>query len=301
MMTASSLQTLRGNLLVNEPMSRHTSWKIGGEAEQMYMPADIDDLALFLSGLPESEPLMFIGLGSNLLVRDGGIEGTVISFKGSMADIELHADNKLSAGAGISCAKLSRFCHRNNLLGAEFFAGIPGLLGGALAMNAGAFGGETWSVVDAVNTIDRAGNIYTRSKDDYRIGYRSVKGHENEWFVSADIHLQSGNGEQAAQQVKQLLKQRSETQPTGLPSCGSVFKNPPGDYAARLIEASGLKGFCIGDAVVSEKHANFIINAGQATAADVEALMLHIQQTVNDKFNVQLQSEVKIVGRYSND
>lgn len=301
MMTASSLQTLRGSLLVNEPMSRHTSWKIGGEAEQMYTPADIDDLALFLSGLPESEPLMFIGLGSNLLVRDGGIEGTVISFKGSMADIELHADNKLSAGAGISCAKLSRFCHRNNLLGAEFFAGIPGLLGGALAMNAGAFGGETWSVVDAVNTIDRAGNIYTRSKDDYRIGYRSVKGHASEWFVSADIHLQSGNGEQAAQQVKQLLKQRSETQPTGLPSCGSVFKNPPGDYAARLIEASGLKGFRIGDAVVSEKHANFIINAGQATAADVEALMLHIQQTVNDKFNVQLQSEVKIVGRYSND
>ncbi len=301
MMAASSLQTLRGSLLVNEPMSRHTSWKIGGEAEQMYTPADIDDLALFLSGLPESEPVMFVGLGSNLLVRDGGIEGTVISFKGSMAAIELHADNKLSAGAGISCAKLSRFCHRNNLLGAEFFAGIPGLLGGALAMNAGAFGGETWSVVDAVNTIDRAGNIYTRSRADYQIDYRSVNGHENEWFVSADIHLQSGNGEQAAQQVKQLLKQRSETQPTGLPSCGSVFKNPPGDYSARLIEASGLKGFSIGDAVVSEKHANFIINAGQAKAADVEALMLHIQQTVNDKFNVQLQSEVKIVGRYSND
>ncbi len=301
MMAASSLQTLRGSLLVNEPMSKHTSWKIGGEAEQMYTPADIEDLALFLSGLSESEPLMFIGLGSNLLVRDGGIEGTVISFKGSMAAIDLHADNKLSAGAGVSCAKLSRFCHRHNLLGAEFFAGIPGLLGGALAMNAGAFGGETWSVVDAVSTIDRAGNIYTRSKDDYQIGYRSVKGHENEWFVSADINLQSGNGEQAAQQVKQLLKQRSETQPTGVPSCGSVFKNPPGDYAARLIEACGLKGFRIGDAVVSEKHANFIINAGQAKAADVEALMQHIQQTVNDKFNVQLQSEVKIVGRVRND
>lgn len=301
MMAASSLQTLRGSMLLNEPMSKHTSWKIGGVAEQMYTPADIDDLALFLSGLPESEPVMFIGLGSNLLVRDGGIEGTVISFKGSMANIELHADNRVSAGVGISCAKLSRFCHRNNLLGGEFFAGIPGLLGGALAMNAGAFGGETWSVVDTVITIDRAGNIYTRTKKDYQIGYRSVKGHEDEWFVSATMHLQAGNGEQAAQRVKQLLKQRSETQPTGLPSCGSVFKNPPGDYAARLIEASGLKGFRIGDAVVSEKHANFIINVGQAKAVDVEALMKYIQQTVNEKFNVQLQSEVKIVGRYSND
>ena len=301
MMAASSLQTLRGNLLVNEPMSRHTSWKIGGPAERMYTPADIDDLALFLSSLPESEPLRFIGLGSNLLVRDGGIEGTVISFKGSMANINLHADNRVSAGAGVSCAKLSRFCHRNNLLGAEFFAGIPGLLGGALAMNAGAFGGETWSVVETVNTVDRSGNVYTRTRDDYQIGYRSVKGHENEWFVNADICLRPGDGEQAAQQVKQLLKQRGETQPTGVPSCGSVFKNPPGDYAARLIEASGLKGFRIGDAVVSDKHANFIINIGQAKAADVEALMQHIQQTVNEKFNVKLQSEVKVVGRVSND
>lgn len=301
MMTASSIQTLRGNLLLNEPMSRHTSWKIGGVAERMYTPADIDDLALFLSDLPESEPLMFIGLGSNLLVRDGGIEGTVISLKGSLASIELLADSRFSAGAGVSCAKLSRFCHRNNLLGGEFFAGIPGLLGGALAMNAGAFGGETWSVVETVTTIDRAGNIYTRNKEDYQIAYRSVKGHENEWFVSAIMHLQPGNGEQAAQQVKQLLKQRSETQPTGLPSCGSVFKNPPGDYAARLIESSGLKGFRIGDAVVSEKHANFIINAGQATAADVEALMQHIQLTVKEKFNVELQSEVRIVGRCGND
>jgi UDP-N-acetylmuramate dehydrogenase len=282
-------------------MSKHTSWKIGGKAEQMYTPVDIDDLSLFLSGLPESEPVMFIGLGSNLLVRDGGIEGTVISLKGSMAVVELKADNKLNAGAGVSCARLSRFCHRNNLLGAEFFAGIPGLLGGALAMNAGAFGGETWSVVDSVNTIDRAGNIYTRTRNDYQIGYRSVKGHENEWFVSATICLHPGNGEQAAEKVKQLLKHRSETQPTGVPSCGSVFKNPPGDHAARLIEASGLKGFRIGGAVVSEKHANFIINEGLATAADVEALMLHVQQTVKEKYSVQLQSEVKIVGRYNNE
>lgn len=301
MMATSSLQTLRGSLLVNEPMSKHTSWKIGGDAKQMYTPADIDDLALFLSGLPESEPVMFVGLGSNLLVRDGGIDGTVISLKGCMSAIELHADNKLSAGAGVSCAKLSRFCHRNNLLGAEFFAGIPGLLGGALAMNAGAFGGETWSVVDSVITIDRVGNIYTRSKDDYQIGYRSVKGYQNEWFVSANMRLRPGNGEQASEQVKQLLRKRSETQPTGVPSCGSVFKNPPGDHAARLIEASGLKGFRIGDAVISEKHANFIINTGQAKAADIEALIQHIQKTVDKKFNVQLQSEVKIIGRYSND
>lgn len=301
MMSATTQHTFRGTLLVNEPMTKHTSWKIGGVAEHMYTPADIDDLAEFLASLAEDEPVMFVGLGSNLLVRDGGIRGTVISLKGSLAEIEILPNKLIRAGAGVSCAKLSRFCHRNNLLGGEFFAGIPGLLGGALAMNAGAFGGETWSVINTVTTIDRQGNIYLRSTDDYEIGYRSVKGYAGEWFVSADICLSEGDGEQAAQQVKQLLEKRALTQPTGLASCGSVFKNPPGDYAARLIEASGLKGFRLGDAVVSEKHANFIINDGQATADDVETLIRHIQHTVKDKFGIKLQSEVKIVGEGTSD
>jgi len=301
MMSVTKQHVFRGTLLENEPMTKHTSWKIGGVADHMYTPADIDDLAAFLVSLPEDEPVMFVGLGSNLLVRDGGIRGTVISLKGGLSEIELLPNKLVRAGAGVSCAKLSRFCHRNNLVGGEFFAGIPGLLGGALAMNAGAFGGETWSVIDTVTTIDRQGTIYLRSADDYEIGYRKAKGYAGEWFVSADICLSAGDGEQAAQHVKQLLEKRSQTQPTGLPSCGSVFKNPPGDYAARLIEACGLKGFRIGDAFVSEKHANFIINDGKASASDVETLIRHIRETVKDKFDIKLQSEVRVVGEHAND
>jgi UDP-N-acetylmuramate dehydrogenase len=301
MMAASNVYSYKGALQLDEPMAKHTSWRVGGKADQIYTPADIDDLAGFLKSLTASEPVMFIGLGSNLLVRDGGIRGTVISLKGSLSEISLLENNVIRASAGISCAKLSRFCHRNNLLGAEFFAGIPGLLGGALAMNAGAFGGETWSVIESVTTIDMQGNIYVRSPHDYEIAYRSVKGPKDEWFVSADIKLTLGDGEAAAQNIKKLLEKRNQTQPTGLPSCGSVFKNPQGDYAARLIEDSGLKGFKIGDATVSEKHANFIINSGNASASDIEKLMKLVQRTVEQKQGVKLQSEVKIVGEFADE
>jgi len=301
MMAASNVYNFRGTLQIDEPMLKHTSWRVGGKADQLYTPADIDDLVSFLRSLPATEPLMFIGLGSNLLVRDGGIRGTVISLKGSLSEITLLENNVIRASAGISCAKLSRFCHRNNLLGGEFFAGIPGLLGGALAMNAGAFGGDTWSVIESVTTIDMQGNVYVRTPKDYEIAYRSVKGNRNEWFVSADIKLTLGDGEAAAQNVKELLEKRNQSQPTGLPSCGSVFKNPPGDYAARLIEVSGLKGFRIGDAVVSEKHANFIINSGKASASDIEKLMKLVQRTVEQKQGVKLQSEVKIVGEFADE
>ena len=301
MMAASNVYSFKGVLQVDEPMVKHTSWRVGGKVDQLYTPADIDDLSNFLKSLPEKESVMFIGLGSNLLVRDGGIRGTVISLKGSLSDISLLENNVIRASAGVSCAKLSRFCHRNDLLGGEFFAGIPGLLGGALAMNAGAFGGETWSVIESVTTIDMQGNVYVRSPKEYEIAYRSVKGHQDEWFVSADIKLTLGDGEAAAQNVKELLEKRNQTQPTGLPSCGSVFKNPKGDYAARLIEASGLKGFRIGDAVVSEKHANFIINSGNASASDIEKLMNLVQRTVEQKQGVKLQSEVKIVGEFADE
>jgi len=301
MMTASNVYSFRGTLQLDEPMVKHTSWRVGGKVDQLYTPADIDDLASFLNSLPTAEPVMFIGLGSNLLVRDGGIRGTVISLKGSLSEISLLENNVIRASAGVSCAKLSRFCHRNNLLGGEFFAGIPGLLGGALAMNAGAFGGETWSVIESVTTIDMQGNIYVRSAEDYEISYRSVKGPKDEWFVSADIRLTLGDGKAAAKNVKELLEKRNQTQPTGLPSCGSVFKNPQGDYAARLIEASGLKGFRIGDAIVSEKHANFIINSGNASASDIEKLMKLVERTVERKQGVKLQSEVKIVGEFADE
>jgi len=301
MMTASSENNFKGTLLIDEPMAKHTSWRIGGVADKFYTPFDIDDLSLFISQLPETENIMFLGLGSNLLVRDKGIRGTVISLKGSLSEIETLDNNCLRVGAGASCAKLARYCHRNNLIGGEFFAGIPGLFGGALAMNAGAFGGETWPIVKSVITMDKQGVTRKRTAKEYEINYRSVKGHKDEWFISADLQFTPGDGTAAALRVKNLLDKRAKTQPTGLPSCGSVFKNPENDYAARLIEACGLKGYKLGGAVISEKHANFIINSGNAKARDVEKLINYIQATVKKEKFVELQTEVKIVGEADNE
>ena len=299
MMAAISNNKLRGQMKFNEPMSKHTSWRIGGVADQFYTPADINDLADLLMSLPANENLLWLGLGSNLLVRDGGIRGTVIALKGSLSDMQLLDDYCVEVGAGASCAKLARFCSKNNLIGGEFFAGIPGLLGGALAMNAGAFGGETWRYVSSVTTVNKQGELRVRKPDEYAIAYRNVTGPENEWFVSAVLKFEQGNGEQAAVKIRSMLDKRSESQPSGLPSCGSVFRNPQGDYAARLIEESGLKGFRMGAAVVSEKHANFIINTGDATAKDVEELIMYVQKTVQEKQGVCLKTEVKIVGEFA--
>lgn len=296
MMAAMNSSSLRGVIKHNEPMARYTSWRVGGVADQMYTPADAQDLAEFILTLPENEPLFWLGLGSNLLVRDAGIRGTVISLKGSMSEIKLLDALRVEVGAGASCAKLARFCSKNNLTGGEFFAGIPGLMGGALAMNAGAFGGETWRYVESVTTLNRQGKLTVREAKQYATAYRSVNGPIDEWFVSAVLKFTAGNGEQGSEQIRQLLEKRAQTQPTGLASCGSVFRNPEGDYAARLIEASNLKGFRMGGAVVSEKHANFIINEGTATAEDIEQLLYYVQQQVKEKQGVELKTEVKIVG-----
>ncbi len=296
MMAAMNEQPWRGEMKLNEPMSKHTSWRIGGVADHYYTPADIEDLSKYLAALPEQEPVMWLGLGSNLLVRDGGVRGTVIALKGSLSDIQLLDGDRIEVGAGTSCAKLARYCSKHDLVGGEFFAGIPGLLGGALAMNAGAFGSETWDFVESVITMDRQGHVFTRQPDDFSIGYRTVKGRDKEWFVSAILKFKSGDGAKAAENIRQLLDKRAATQPTGLPSCGSVFRNPQGDYAARLIEDCGLKGKQIGGAVVSEKHANFIINTNKASARDVETLIAYVQQQVKLKHGVDLHTEVKVVG-----
>lgn len=296
MMTAMNQHPLRGEMKLNEPMSKHTTWRVGGVADQFYTPADVDDLAHLLADLPKNENLFWLGLGSNLLVRDGGIRGTVIALKGSLSDIKSLDETRIEVGAGATCAKVARFCNKNNLIGGEFLAGIPGLLGGALAMNAGAFGNETWDYVESVTTVDYYGNLKKHFAKVFQTSYRTVIGPKNEWFVSAVLKFEKGNGEEAAERVRQLLDQRNQTQPIGKPSCGSVFRNPEGDYAARLIEATGLKGKKIGGAEVSEKHANFIINTGNATAKDIEDLILFVQQQVKEKQGVELQTEVKIVG-----
>lgn len=291
----TSKQHIRGELHLNEPMARHTSWRTGGTVDRYFIPADIDDLVVFLKSVSEEEQLLWVGLGSNTLVRDGGFRGTVIATHGLTSHIEREADCVV-VGAGVASAKLARFCAKQSLTGAEFFAGIPGLIGGALAMNAGAFGGETWRHVISVETLDKYGIVHNRKADEYKVGYRSVMGPDNEWFISATMKFETGDTGQATKNIKNLLAKRAETQPTGLASCGSVFRNPENDHAARLIESCGLKGKRIGGAVVSEKHANFIINEKNATATDIEALIEHVQKIVEEQCGVLLQKEVCIVG-----
>jgi len=287
---------LRGALTLDEPMARHTSWRVGGPADYYYQPADIDDLAEVLAQWPEQAPLSWLGLGSNLLVRDGGIRGLVVVTSGVLNGLVRLDNGLVRAEAGVACPKVARFCGRAGLVGAEFLAGIPGTMGGALAMNAGAFGGETWPLVREVETIDRRGQRRLRTPDEYQIAYRHVRGPANEWFIAAHLSLQSGDAEASQARVKELLNRRSETQPTGVPSGGSVFRNPADDHAGRLIEACDLKGLCIGGACVSEKHANFFINTGSATAADIEALIHRVQAEVESRQGVRLIPEVHVLG-----
>jgi UDP-N-acetylmuramate dehydrogenase len=286
----------------NEPMSAHTSWRAGGVARQYVHAESLSALAAFMSSLPENADILWLGLGSNTLVRDGGFNGTVIATQGVMSQLELTDEVTVYVGAGVTGAKLARFCSKHKLTGAEFFAGIPGLVGGALAMNAGAFGGETWPLVVAVETINRKGEITKRQASDFKYSYRHVEGPKDEWFISATMRLkkQQNNNRQENNtiDIKRLLARRAEAQPTGVASCGSVFRNPAGHYAAQLIERCGLKGKRIGGAVVSEKHANFIINDNDATASDIETLIQLIQKTVKEKYSIPLQTEVQIVGNH---
>ena len=276
-------------------MAKHTSWHVGGPADLFFTPRDAVDLAAFLRQLPPDVPVLWIGLGSNLLVRDGGIRGAVVSTHGALGTLERLSATRIQAEAGVPCARVARQCVKWGLGPAEFFAGIPGTLGGALAMNAGAWGGETWRHVIEVDVLDRRGVRHTRQAADYDIGYRRVKGPDNEWFIGARLEFDRAPGVNT-DAIRELLEKRRETQPIGEWSCGSVFTNPAGDHAARLIESAGLKGFRIGDASVSEKHANFIINHGHALAADVEALIVHVQRTVARIHGISLHTEVRIVG-----
>lgn len=289
--------SLRGDLRFDEPMAGHTSWRVGGPADLFFQPADLADVEAFLGRyLNGDQDLVWVGLGSNVLVRDGGIRGAVICTAKVLNDIQLLDEQTIWAEAGLSCAKLARFCAAHNLSGGEFFTGIPGTLGGALAMNAGAWGGETWDWVVEVETIDRAGIRRMRDKSAFEIGYRSVVLPAQEWFVGARLRLEKGHQTEIRARMRKLLEQRNTAQPLQLASAGSVFRNPPGDHAARLIEVCGLKGFSIGGAEISSKHANFIINRGEATAANIEALISHIQRTVLQQYNVTLVTEVCILG-----
>lgn len=296
-------QPLRGDLREDEPMARHVSWRAGGRSRVFYRPADLDDLRAFLASRPPEEPVLFVGLGSNLLVRDGGFDGAVVLTHHALSGIEaappLGEKQLFVVGAGVPAPHLARFVARHGGAGAEWLAGVPGTMGGALAMNAGCYGGETWNHVVSVRTIDRRGVLRTRTAQDYEIGYRHVEAHceAPEWFVNGTFAFDRGEREPAMARMKALLVKRVATQPLNQPNAGSVFRNPPGDHAARLIESCGLKGYTVGGARVSTKHANFIVNAGAAKASDIEAVIEHVHATVKARTGVDLVREVRIVGR----
>ncbi|SCY18257.1 UDP-N-acetylmuramate dehydrogenase [Nitrosospira sp. Nl5] len=312
--SGSGLPVLRGEMRMNEPMKKYTSWRAGGRAERMYMPADLADLAQFLQWLPPDEPVHIVGLGSNLLVRDGGVQGAIVVLHARLNDLRLEQRNKddglIYAEAGVACAKVARFAALHNLAGAEFLAGIPGTVGGALAMNAGCYDAETWEITEQVRTLSRAGQLHKRVPGDYQIGYRyvalkpqtSVKDQKvenslgEEWFVGGWFRLVNGKDAVSRKKIKELLTRRIGSQPLNLPNAGSVFRNPPGDRAARLIESCGLKGFLIGGAMISPKHANFIVNTGEATAADIEAVIEAVRKTVKKQTGIELEQEVRIIG-----
>ena len=288
---------LRGQLLKDEPLAKYTSWRTGGPADYIYLPADLEDLSQFLRSLPNTIPLTWLGLGSNTLIRDGGIEGVVIITQGALNKMTQLNPQEIRAEAGISSAQLARQTARLGATGLEFMAGIPGTVGGALAMNAGCFGGETWRFVRSVETINRRGEIKIRPMTDFTVQYRHVERPADEWFVAGYFSLIPGDKEKSLDDIRTLLEKRNHSQPTGTANCGSVFRNPPGNYAGRLIEECGLKGKNRGGASVSEKHANFIINESNATSADIECLITEVGAIVLEKTGVRLIPEVCIIGR----
>lgn len=288
--------SLRGKLIQHAPLTDFTAWRVGGAADKLYQPADLNDLETFLRLQAPDEQIIWLGLGSNTLVRDGGIRGTVIVTQPRLNQLTQINEMTIRAEAGVACPAFARFSARQNLEGAEFLAGIPGTMGGALAMNAGCHGGETWGIVHAVETIDRQGQRHLRYPSDYQVAYRHVKGEADEWFVAGYFRLKKGNKENALNQIRALLKYREDTQPLNEPNCGSVFRNPPQDYAARLIETAGLKGKQIGGAFVSTKHANFITTKPGAIASDVELLIQFVMETVKDIHHIDLIREVHIIG-----
>jgi UDP-N-acetylmuramate dehydrogenase len=292
------MTALRGRLQTGVSLAPLTTWKVGGPAERLYEPADREDLLAFLRELPADEPLLWLGLGSNLLVRDGGVRGTVIRLHGALDSITPSADGgSLTAEAGVHCARLAKWAREGGLAGLGFMAGIPGTVGGALAMNAGAWGGETWPQVIAAECVLQGGETRWLAANDVDYGYRHVGlPVEVRGFLGARFRVTPDADGEDARRSRESLARRKATQPVGRPSAGSTFRNPPGDHAARLIEACGLKGHRIGGASVSTLHANFLLTVPGARAADVEALIAHVQATVAAQTGVELQTEVRIVG-----
>ena len=290
-------EKILGEVITNFPLKEHTTFKIGGVADLYVCPNNLMELINSLSILKENNvPYFLLGAGSNLLISDKGIRGAVIKL-GEGFDYAHAKGDYILAGAGVSLAKLASEAKCAELTGLEFASGIPGSLGGALFMNAGAYGGEMKDVVTEVSFIDSDGTVKTVSCNECDFGYRkSIFSKGDKIIISAKLTLKKGNKEEISAKMRELNGKRKEKQPLEYPSAGSTFKRPEGHFAGSLIEQAGLKGYTLGGAQVSEKHAGFIINTGNATAKDVCELIEYVKKTVFEKFGVQLEPEVKITG-----
>ncbi|QUH25692.1 UDP-N-acetylmuramate dehydrogenase [Serpentinicella alkaliphila] len=285
------------NVLVDELMKNHTSFKIGGPADILVTPNSIEEVQKVVRLCYENDiPTFYMGNGSNLLVRDKGMRCVVIKIGENLSGVKIEG-TKVIAQSGILLSRLSKMILRDNLKGFEFADGIPGSLGGAVTMNAGAYDGEMKDVVKRCKAIDKEGNLIEISDEDLQLGYRtSVIQKKNYLVLEVELELEKGDYTEIKKQIDDLTLKRTSKQPLHMPSAGSVFKRPPGFFAGKLIEDSNLKGYRIGGAQVSEKHAGFIVNAGGATAKDVLDLINHIQNTVKTNFDVILEPEIRIVG-----
>ncbi|MCK4869642.1 MAG: UDP-N-acetylmuramate dehydrogenase [Gammaproteobacteria bacterium] len=287
---------VRGKIFQDHKLAPYTTWHIGGMAKVFYQPQDLADLKEFFVQLDPKEKIYWLGAGSNVLIADAGLDGVVIYAKDNLNKIEKLTNNNFRVEAGVFCPKLAGFCKQESLIDGAFLVGIPGTIGGALAMNAGAFGSEIWSFVTAIETVDKQGKISLKKAEEFSVNYREIDLAADEWIIAGHFNFSTGNFHEVEERIKTLLAQRYATQPLAERTCGSVFRNPPNDYAGRLIEQCGLKGMVVGDAMVSQKHANFIVNRGKATAADVLQLMQDVQAEVQAKFGVGLVPEVRILG-----
>jgi UDP-N-acetylmuramate dehydrogenase len=290
------LPDLRGRLIANQPLAELTWFRVGGPAQALFMPEDEADLSYFLAHLPAQIPVTVIGLGSNLIVRDGGVPGVVIRLGRGFGEVEVEDGARIRAGAAVPDVKVARAAQEAAIARLAFLRGIPGAVGGALRMNGGAYGGETKDVLVAARGVDRAGTIHTFANADMHYAYRHCGASEDVVFTQALFQGAPGDPAVIAAEMDKITESREATQPIKSRTGGSTFKNPPGHKAWRLIDAAGCRGLVIGAAQVSEMHCNFLINLGGATAADIETLGETVRKRVKARCGVELDWEIKRIG-----
>ena len=292
----ASLPDLRGRLTAEAPLSNYTWFRVGGPAEVLYVPADEADLVYFMKGLPDGTPITMVGLGSNLLVRDGGIEGVVIRLGRGFGEIKIEEGSRLRTGTAVPDTKLARAAADAGILGLSFYRGIPGCVGGALRMNGGAHGSETCELLVEARAVDRQGNVHVLPVGDFHYAYRYCGAPADFIFTEALLQGVPGDPAKILAEMDDIAAYREEVQPIKSRTGGSTFKNPPGKKSWQLIDAAGCRGLKIGDAKVSELHCNFLINEGEATAADIETLGETVRARVKETSGVELEWEIKRLG-----